>query len=1041
MSQYIKVSEIGASYRSDHSLVTLEFNFTNISHGKSYWKHNNSLLTELEYLKTINKKILDVKKQYALPVYNIDELDNIPNTEIQFNINDQLFLDVLLMELRGQSISYASFKNKQRNNLEKDLINKITYLENNLNETNFGELDILKTELQDIRQEKLKGNLIRSRAEYIDKGERPTKYFCGLEKHNYISKTMQSLQKDDGTVLIEQDAILKETEQFYKNLYSSRDSELEDINLNEYVGQTMKTITDDQANRLEGLLTLEEISCTLKNMKNGKSPGLSGFSADFFKVFWKQLGVFVLRSLNHGYTIGELSITQKQGIITCIPKDNKPKIFLKNWRPLTLLDTVYKLASGTIANRIKTVLDDIINKDQTGFIKGRSIVENIRLIYDIMKFTDEKNIPGLLLLIDFEKAFDSLSWNFLHKALEHLNFGHSIRKWVKVCYKNISSAVSVSGHLSAFFNIERGCRQGDPLSPYLSLICAEYLATKIRKNKTIKGISINNIEFKISQYADDTSAMLDGTERSLNQTLEELSRFSKISGLNINFDKTQLVWIGSEKFSTRSIKTKWKLSWGSNQFKLLVILFNTDLDKMIKNNYIPKVTQMEKILKQWNKRSLSPIRKITVIKTLVIPIFNLLFTSLPNPNVEIYETINKTLYDFLWNKNPKIKKTVVIKKYIEGGLNMINLNASTWIRRLLLNESKWQELIKIHINLEMLTSCNVEYIQDILSTLNNQFCKDVLKSFLDINYETEIGEEQILKSPLFYNRNIKIDRKYVFYKTWYDKGIRFVNDLVNQNGSFYSYQEVGIDGSPLNILKYQGFIDSLKHFLSHTQIKLTKKVQDPFIPSHIKVFLQQKSGTQAMYNELNKNYDEPTSKRRWNEKFNFTDQEWKKIYNYPFSIIKYPAIQWFQTSIIHNILVTNNLLFKMKIKNDSSCYYCHSQKETITHLFWTCERIQAFLKELVQWLNNNDIHCDFVEEFFIFGLDRLNIITKLLNIIILYAKYFIYTTRCNERQLVLEVYKKKLYQLFKILKDIALTNNELTEFNKDWEPYERLLNN
>ena len=304
----------------------------------------------------------------------------------------------------------------------------------------------------------------------------------------------------------------------------------------------------------------------------------------------------------------------------------------------------------------------------------------------------------------------------------------------------------------------------------------------------------------------------------------------------------------------------------------------------------------------------------------------------------------------------------------------------------------------------MLTSCNVEYIQDILSTLNNQFWKDVLKSFLKINYITEICEEQILKSPLFYNRNIKIDRKYVFYKTWYDKGIRFVNDLVNQNGRFYSYQEVGIDGNPLSILKYQGFIDSLKHFLSHTQIRLTKKVQDPFIPSHIKVFLQQKSGTQAMYNELNKNYDEPTSKKRWNEKFNFTDQEWKKIYNYPFNIIKYPAIQWFQTSINHNILVTNNLLFKMKIKRDSLCYYCHSQKETITHLFWACERIQAFLKELLQWLNNNEIQCDFVEEFFIFGLDRLNTITKPLNIIILYAKYYIYTTRCNERHLVLEVY-------------------------------------
>ena len=90
----------------------------------------------------------------------------------------------------------------------------------------------------------------------------------------------------------------------------------------------------------------------------------------------------------------------------------------------------------------------------------------------------------------------------------------------------------------------------------------------------------------------------------------------------------------------------------------------------------------------------------------------------------------------------------MIKKYIEGGMNMINLNAfvsalkSTWIRRLLLNESKWQEIIKLHINLETLTSCNAEYIQDISSTLNNQFWKDVLKSFLDINYKTEISEEQ-----------------------------------------------------------------------------------------------------------------------------------------------------------------------------------------------------------------------------------------------------------------------------------------------------------
>ena len=186
--------------------------------------------------------------------------------------------------------------------------------------------------------------------------------------------------------------------------------------------------------------------------------------------------------INCGYRKGELSITQKQGIITCIPKENKPKHLLKNWRPLTLLDTVYKIASGTIASRLKLVLNNLINKDQTGFVNlGRYIGENTRLIYDLLNYT-EKKIPGLLLLIDFEIAFDSLSWQFIQKALKFLNFGPSLVRWVDIFYKNITSAVSQCGFLSSFFKIGRGCCQGEPLSTYLFIICAEFLSTVIRKN-------------------------------------------------------------------------------------------------------------------------------------------------------------------------------------------------------------------------------------------------------------------------------------------------------------------------------------------------------------------------------------------------------------------------------------------------------------------------------------------------------------------------------------------------------------------------------
>ena len=153
-------------------------------------------------------------------------------------------------------------------------------------------------------------------------------------------------------------------------------------------------------------------------MKNNESPGTDGFSSEFFKVFWKKIGIFVLRSVNHSYNIGELSLIQRQGIITLIPKENKSRQTITNYRPKCLLNTVYKIASASIANRMKTVINKLISRDQSGFISGRYIGDNTRIVYDLMQFVDEKNIPGLLLLIDFEKAYDSLSWSFMKSILK-----------------------------------------------------------------------------------------------------------------------------------------------------------------------------------------------------------------------------------------------------------------------------------------------------------------------------------------------------------------------------------------------------------------------------------------------------------------------------------------------------------------------------------------------------------------------------------------------------------------------------------------------
>jgi len=142
-------------------------------------------------------------------------------------------------------------------------------------------------------------------------------------------------------------------------------------------------------------------------------------------------------SFNYAYENGHLSISQRLGIISLIPKKNKNLEYLSNWRPISLLNNDYKIATKVIAIRIEEVLPKIIHSSQTGYVKGRYIGESIRTISDGMSFTKTQNIPGLAVFLDFEKAFDSIEWNYLQKCLETFNFGPQLRQWINVIYSDI----------------------------------------------------------------------------------------------------------------------------------------------------------------------------------------------------------------------------------------------------------------------------------------------------------------------------------------------------------------------------------------------------------------------------------------------------------------------------------------------------------------------------------------------------------------------------------------------------------------------------
>ena len=164
--------------------------------------------------------------------------------------------------------------------------------------------------------------------------------------------------------------------------------------------------------------------------------------------------------------------------------------------------------------------------------------------------------------------------------------------------------------MSEFFGLQRGCRQGDPISPYIFLLCAEVLSQMIRKDNLIKGIIIENKEFKLSQYADDTQIFLDGSEISLKKTLDKLKLFYSMSGLKINVEKTRAIWIGSMNRSNRKLCLEYNLDWNQEPFKILGVTFTPEVFDIWDQNATDVLKKVENIIKSWSRRKITLPGKI-----------------------------------------------------------------------------------------------------------------------------------------------------------------------------------------------------------------------------------------------------------------------------------------------------------------------------------------------------------------------------------------------------------------------------------------------
>jgi hypothetical protein len=534
--------------------------------------------------------------------------------------------------------------------------------------------------------------------------------------------------------------------------------------------------------------------------------------------------------------------------------------------------------------------------------------------------------------------------------------------------------------------------------------------------------------------------------------MKVLKFYGRISGLNINTEKTKVIWIGSRKNSQETLCHEYNLSWEQNNFTILGITFSTYLSEIINLNYEKKIEEIKNLFLSWSKRMISPMGKIVVVKTLALAKLNHLILGIPNPPIEKIHAIQKQFYNFIWsNSKDKIKRKVLTQEYEYGGLKMVNLEKfmyslkSTWLRRLLSMNDKFSHLtFTVCPALKSIYKFGTDYIKPFLNQNINPFWKDVMYSYYVLSLNScPTNGHQTQTINIWFNPNIKVGDSSVFYKKWLAAGIVFIGDLINNEGGFYQYNEfITTFNINTNFLEFNGLLASVKRYLETSNFQLTpEKSYTPMLPLTLSFIIRDNKGCKFIYKHIMGKQEFPKSLQKWkNDLNNFQEVNFARkdfVYAHVFKFTQDPKLIWLQFRINHRILGTNYLLKKMNVSNFDYCSFCENQPETLIHLFWECHLIREFWNILKEHIQNT---CNIVLENWraydiMFGNPSFDIV---INKILLQAKNFIYYHKLIKKRPSLESFKKQVIRYYNIERYKSLLSSQ-HNYENQWRKYQSLI--